>query len=189
MSAKRTNEQGFTLVELLIATVVLLVGITAAMEVVPAAMRVNLRNRNDTTGAVLAQRLRDLMSVQPLTDNQIVDATGRFPCGNTALCSFGDAAQSDVVVGSPTRLVRTPNGRVASVMIDFTGNAPAGYSFLYQDPSDPSRTTYEVRWAVVTSVRTVGKLVNQVVAKRVIIGVRRQGFTGQPVFFNTLVTR
>ncbi len=189
MNAMRIREKGFTLVELAVATVVLLVGVVAVMQLVPEAMRTNLRNRQDTTSAVVAQRLRDLIARQALTDTQIVDPTGTFPCGTVAVCLFGDAAQNDVIVGAPTRLFRTPNNQVADVMINFAGAAPAGYQFLYTDQNDPLRAIYEVRWAVVTSVRDVGKLTSQIVAKRVIIGVRRQGDPSQSVYFNTLVVR
>ena len=189
MSAKRIHERGFTLIELAVATVVLLVGVVAVMQLVPEAMRTNLRNRQDTTSAVVAQRLRDLIARQALTDTQIVDPTRTFPCGTTAVCNFGNAAQNDVIVGAATTFFRTPNGRVADVRINFAGAAPAGYSFLYTDQNDPLRATYEVRWAVATSVRNVGKLTNQIVAKRVIIGVRRLGDPSQSVFFNTLVVR
>jgi prepilin-type N-terminal cleavage/methylation domain len=41
----QSNERGFTLVELAIATVVLLVGVMAVLQLVPAAMESNRRNR------------------------------------------------------------------------------------------------------------------------------------------------
>lgn len=193
MNAKRTRENGFTLVELAVATVVLLVGVVAVMQLVPEAMRANLRNRQDTTGAVVAQRFRDLIARQPLTEDFIVDPMGQFPVCRPQLaggnCRFGDPARSDVVVGAATRMFRTPNNRVADVMIDFTGGVENGYQFTFTDANDPLGAVYEVRWAVVTSVRNVGKLTNQIVAKRVIIGVRRQGDPSQSVYFNTLVVR
>ena len=183
------SQRGFTLTELAIATAVLLVGVVAVLQLIPEAMRTNMRNRHDTSSSVMAQRLRELFTRQALSDNMVVDPTGLLPCNAGGNCRFGDPGQNDRVVGSRVRRVLTPSGRVQDVQIDFTENPVANYSFLYVDPNDPSRTTYEVRWAVITSVRNVGALSNVVVAKRVIVGARRLGDASQSVSFNTLVVR
>jgi prepilin-type N-terminal cleavage/methylation domain-containing protein len=190
------GQSGFTLIELAISTVVLLVGVVAVMQLVPEAMRANLRNRQDTTAAVVAQRFRDLMGRQGIKDTTIFDPTREFPCGAPSLagdpavtCNFGDETRSDQVVGATLRRVVTPSGRVADVQIDFTGPVENGYRFLYTDADNPLRYRYEVRWAVVTSVRNVGNLANEIVSKRVVIGVRREGDPSQSVYFNTLLTR
>ena len=193
MNAKRIHQKGFTLIELAVATVVLLVGVVAVMQLVPEAMRANLRNRHDTTAAVVAQRFRDLIARQALTDDFIVDPMNQFPVCQPQLaggnCRFGDPARSDIPVGATVRLFRTSTGRVMDAMVDFNAGVENGYQFTYRDPNDPLRANYEVRWTVITSVRNVGKLASQIVSKRVIIGVRRQGDPGQAVFFNTLVVR
>ena len=50
MGAKRRNSQrGFTLVEVLMAIVILLVGIVAVAQLVPASISSNSANRNDST--------------------------------------------------------------------------------------------------------------------------------------------
>lgn len=185
----RAGQRGFTLVELAIATAVLLVGVMAVLQLVPAAMQSNLRNRQDTTSAVVSQRLRELFTRQPITDNMVVDPTGLLPCNNTGNCRFGDPTQNDLVVGAPVILVRSPNGTVTSARINFAAAPVAGYNFTYADPNDPQRAPYDVRWAVITSSRNVGKLTNVIVAKRIIVGARRQGSTRQSFSFNTLVSR
>ena len=188
----RRAERGFTLIELAIATVVLLVGVVAVMQLVPNAMQANLRNRQDTSSAVVAQRMRDVIAAQKLDAVQIVDPTGSLPRPNPATlapCPFGDPARNDVVVGATVRRVLSPNGRVVDLQIDFNGAVEQGYSFNYADPNDPARTLYELRYAVVTSVRTVGSRPGQIVTKRVVIGVRRSNDPSYSVSFSTLVVR
>ncbi|MGB9459287.1 MAG: prepilin-type N-terminal cleavage/methylation domain-containing protein, partial [Candidatus Acidiferrum sp.] len=65
--AKRRNSQrGFTLVEVLMAIVILLVGIVAVAQLVPASISSNSTNRNDSTSLVFAQRELDQFLSQPL---------------------------------------------------------------------------------------------------------------------------
>ena len=166
--ALRSKQRGFTLIEVAIASVVLVVGAVAVMQLVPAALQSNLNNRNQTTAAVAIQRLRDLMVNQALTATTLADPNGEFPCGTTATCSLGDSTKNDAVVGA--RLLA--NGE-----IDFTSDPVAGYSFLFTNPNDPTQAQYDVRWAVITSVRNIGALTNVVVAKRLVVGARRRGPT------------
>ena len=48
---------GFTLVEVLLATVVLLVGVVAVAQLVPISLTVNSANRGDSTALVIEQRV------------------------------------------------------------------------------------------------------------------------------------
>lgn len=171
---QRRGEHGFSLIELAVATVVLLVGAVAVMQLVPAAMQSNLSNRYDSTAAVMAQRLLDQMTRRPLTDTQFVDTDGR-------VIQLGSAAAPNQVVGGPVRVVR------GMAQIDFTGNAVNGFSFQVADPNDASGTTYEVRWAVITTVSGTGTIV----AKRFIVGAWRRDAnqSTQPVTVDAWVQR
>ncbi len=164
-----SGQRGFSLVEVAIASVVLIAGAVAVMQLVPAAMQSNLTNRFDTTSAVAIQRLRELMVNQLLLSTTLTDSNGEFPCGTTVVCSLGDSTKSDQLVGAPL---------LASGDIDFSANPVAGYNFIYVSANDASQTPYDVRWAVVTSVRNIGSLTNVVVSKRLILGARRQGGNG-----------
>ena len=186
----RNREKGFTLVELIIATAVLLFGVVAVMDLVPRAMQTNLRNRYDTTSSVVVQRLQELFARQALNDDFVVDPTGLLQqCAVTGVCRFGDRNQSDRIIGARLREVRAPNGARQDVQIDFTAPAVQGYSATYLDPNDPTGMPYEVRWNVITVVRNVGALQNMVIGKRVIVGARRAGDRGQSVSFSTVISR
>ncbi|HXN23027.1 MAG TPA: prepilin-type N-terminal cleavage/methylation domain-containing protein [Candidatus Dormibacteraeota bacterium] len=153
------RQRGFTFIELVIAMAVLLVGVVAVMQLVPAAMQSNLYNRYDSTAVVTAQRELDQMITQPLASTQFNDADGR-------VILLGNSATPNVVVGGPVQTV----GNTAR--IDFTSAAVANYNYTYRDPNDPGRSAYEVRWAVITTVSGTA-----VVAKRFLVGVWRRNAT------------
>ncbi len=151
-----SQQRGFTLIELAIATVVFLVGVVAVMQLVPAALQSNLNNRVDTTSVVVVQRELDQMVKQPFTSVTFTDADGN-------VCNLGNAATPNVVVGSP--VIQYGN----FVRIDFSGARVAGYNFQAADPQNPIEGGYDVRWAVITSVNATGTAVS----KRFIVGARQ----------------
>jgi len=160
-SRDRRAERGMTLVELAVSTVVLLVGAVAAMQLVPAAMQSNLNNRFDSSSMVIAQRLLDQMVSRPLTDWQFTDGDGR-------VIQLGSpAAASDTVQGGPVRVIRR------MTQIDFNATAVPAYNLRYLDPNDPTRTPYEIRWAVITTLQG-----SMPIAKRFIVGAWRRDRRG-----------
>ncbi|HJY87252.1 MAG TPA: hypothetical protein VKE24_10490 [Candidatus Acidoferrales bacterium] len=159
MKVIRARQCGFTLAELTIATLVLMFGVVAVMQLVPPAMQANLRHVHDTTAVVLAQRELDQMIAQPLSAENFTDADGR-------VIALGDATQPNVLVGSPAIVAGN------QVRVDFTAEAVANYNFTTPDPNDASATPYEVRWAVITNTEA-----GHVVSKRCIVGARRRDLT------------
>ncbi len=169
---RKPAARGFTLIELAIATMVLMFGVVAVMQLVPAAMQSNLRNRYDTTAVVLAQRELDQMITQPLSSLQFTDADGR-------VVALGDPTQVNQVVGGPVQVGNTAR-------INFNPAAVPNYNFVAVDPNDASGTAYEVRWAVITNA--VG---GTVVSKRFIVGAWRRDPTqiAPPVTVEGLVEK
>ncbi len=155
----RARQRGFTLIELAIATLVLLVGVVMVMQLVPAAMRSNLYNRYDSTAVVIAQRELNQMMSQPLTAAQFNDVDGNP-------IQLGNTAAPNTVVGGPVQANTSP------VRIDFNAAAVPNYNFTYFDQNDPTQPTYEVRWAVITTMAGT-----RVVAKRFIVGAWKRSAT------------
>ena len=158
---------------MLFATVILLVGLVGVAQLVPTSILLNTKNRLNSTSLVFAQRELDQMLRQPLSSTAFLDSLGQT-------CNLGDAAQPGVIVGNPVVVV---NGRP---LIDFSpGGAVPGYSFTFADPNDPSRVSYDVRWAVVT--QSSGGVVT---SKRFIIGVSQGGGDFiPPVTLDTVVEK
>jgi prepilin-type N-terminal cleavage/methylation domain-containing protein len=171
----RVGQKGFSILEMMLATVILLVGLVAIAQLVPASILLNYRNRTDSSALVFAQRELDQFLDQPLISISFPDALG-----NT--CNLGNPASPNTVQGSPVVVINN------MALIDFTAAPVTNYSFPvpYQDPTDPSGTAYDVRWAVIITGNGTS-----VSAKRYILGVRQQGGNGyfQPVTLDTMVER
>jgi prepilin-type N-terminal cleavage/methylation domain-containing protein len=182
MNSRYTNrwqaQRGFTLVEMLVATVVVLVGLVAVAQLVPSSVLLNSNNRNDGTALVFAQREMEVL---------LEKSTGGLPYFNDPLgvtcplsqtCYLGDPTQPDQIVGSPILV-----GASGQPLVDFSVAPVSGYSFTYIDPNDPFSAAYDVRWAVVTRGNGWGR--------RIIVGVFRRGMqtASLPVTLDSLRVR
>jgi prepilin-type N-terminal cleavage/methylation domain-containing protein len=173
---RRRHARGFSLLEMLFATLILLVGLVGVAQLIPASILLNQKSRLNSGALVFAQRELEQMIAQPISLKP--PATFTDSIGNP--CNLGDSSQPGIVVGSPVVVVRN------QPLIDFSASAVAGYSFTYQDPDDPYFVTYDVRWAVVTYVQG-----SSVFRKRFILGVRQSGGPTYipPVTLDTMVEK
>jgi prepilin-type N-terminal cleavage/methylation domain-containing protein len=176
---RRKREKGFSLLEMMLATIILLVGLVAIAQLVPASILLNFRNRTDSSAMVFAQREMDFMLDQPLVSTTFTDLLGVY-CPPSATCNLGGAAPPNQVQGSQLKVVDN------QTIIDFTVAPVANYSFTYQDLNDPTGATYDIRWAVIVT----GNGTN-VSSKRFILGIRQAGGSGyfQPVTLDTMVQK
>jgi len=158
--AESKRHAGFSVLEMIVASAILMVGIVSVVQLVPASLRNSVGNRMDTLATVIAQRELDQMLSQPLTADTFLDSDGQL----VNLTSGGAA----VVMSGP------------SVLVDFSADPPASGFYIpaYVDANDPSRSAFELRWAVFPQVNN-----GSVVAKRIIIGCRRsQNIVGGQLF-------
>ena len=156
MRKRWTGARGFSLVEMLIATLILLIGLVGIAQLIPASILINQKGRLDSTSLVFAQRVLDEMLAQKLTQATFIEENG-------ALCSLGNPATPGVPVGNSFIF----NGS-NQPLIDFSSAPVPGYNFTYRDLNDPFGVTYDVRWAVVTTVQG-----STVTGRRFIVGVRQ----------------
>ncbi|MGB4785085.1 MAG: prepilin-type N-terminal cleavage/methylation domain-containing protein, partial [Candidatus Acidiferrum sp.] len=139
---RRSLERGFSILEMMLATVILLVGLVAIAQLVPASILMNYRNRNDSSALVFAQRELDVVLDQKLSSNSFTDPNGVY-CPIASTCNLGDPAQPNQLLGSPVVVINN------QTLIDFGAGLQTGYNFTYQDFNDPTGTTYDIRWAVI----------------------------------------
>lgn len=173
-----SGHSGFTLTEVLIALVVLMVGVVAVAQLVPASVGSDAATRNDSSALVFAQREMDQFLAQPL--NMSVSPPS-FTDSEGNVCDLGDPAQPNVVVGNPTATF------YSQLVIDFAASPVAGYSFTYHDPNDPGGIVYDARWAVITTTGANG----MTASRRFILGVRKKGgnWIYQPVTLDTMLEK
>src|SRR3989442_14048923 len=85
------TQRGFSLLEMMFATIILLVGLVAVAQLVPASILMNYRNRNDSSALVFAQRELDQFLDQQLSLSvPFTDALGNA-------CSLGDPASPNTI--------------------------------------------------------------------------------------------
>ena len=129
--AMREREQsGFSVLEMILASAILMVGIVSVVQLVPASLQSSVGNRMDTMATVVCQRELDQMLSQPLNVNSFQDSDGH----TVSLGGVGSPGASVLMSGQ-------------SVVIDFSPNTtpPSGFSTTY---TDPSQSNFELRWAV-----------------------------------------
>ena len=176
------GQKGFSLLEMMLATIILLVGLVAIAQIVPASILLNYRNRTDSAALVFAQRELDQMLDQPITSGFFTDMLGNA-------CSLGATSSPNAVQGSPVQVTystASSGQEYSQVFIDFTAAPVTNYSFTAPDSTDPTGTTFDVRWAVI--INGNGSTVS---SKRIILGVRQLGGNGyfQPITLDTVVAR
>jgi len=178
-AAWRGGERGFTLVEMLMATVIVVVGLVAVAQLVPTSMMMNANNRSDGTALVIAQRQMEALRAVPLTSTTFTDPLG-LTCPLTTTCNVGDPNQPGQVVGNPVALFNN------SPVINFAPlTSVNGYGFTFTDPNDPAGAVNDVRWAVVTVTN------GAVTGRRIVVGTFRRGMRTPnfPVSLDTMVSK
>jgi Tfp pilus assembly protein PilV len=141
-TSKRRGQAGISLIELMIAGVILVVGVLALMALVITAIGTNNRNKKDTTATLLAQMVLQQMST--------------LPANSTDTISITDCAGNTWNIG-----VAPGGATVSGAQIDFSATTVTNYNMQYTVCAGNVQTRYDVRWNVqqlttATSLVTVG---------------------------------
>lgn len=139
------NQRGMTLIELMIAMVVLLVGVVGSLALVSMSVSGNGRNRQQSNSTVISQMLTEkISSVKASTSPTltITDCTGasfniNTAAGGGALNSSGD--------------VDFTQAQVANYSMNYTACGTSGRQMVYDVRWTIQQTTPYVKFVVVTT--------------------------------------
>ena len=138
----RSDQRGMSLIELMIASFVLTVGVLGCASVIPLAIGTNFKNRQQSNSTVIAQ-----MTLEKITSA----STG----GSAALVitdCVGTAAAINITgstAGTGAALLST--GAADFSQLQGSSGAPAGYYMSYTSCGTAGRQSiYDVRWNVQT---------------------------------------
>jgi Tfp pilus assembly protein PilV len=168
---KRNNQRGMSIIELMIASLVLIVGVLGSAVLIPIAIGTNSRNRQQSNSTVMAQMTMEKILSQAASSSTSLTITD---CVGTA--SVINVTGSAGGTGSTV---------LASGSIDFTpaqgsAGAPAGYYMSYTSCGTAGRqSTYDVRWNIQTPSNFV---------KLITVSAKLKGSGTNPILFSLPVT-
>lgn len=155
--ATTRNERGMSLIELMIAMFVLLVGVVGSMALIGVAMGSNNRSRQQSNATAIAQMVTEKISSVKASASPnltITDCTGTSftvytAAGGSALTSSGD--------------------------VDYTQSAVANYQMLFTDcATGGMQVTYDVRWNITQPTSYI---------KLLTVSAKKQNSGTDPKFF------
>ncbi|HUC53506.1 MAG TPA: prepilin-type N-terminal cleavage/methylation domain-containing protein [Candidatus Cybelea sp.] len=168
---KFARQSGMSLIELMIASLILTVGVLGTAVLIPIAIGTNGKNRQQSNSTVIAQ-----MTMEKITSSAAA--------GSSALTLTDCAGTSNTI-----SVTGTTSGSGATVLssgsIDFSQaqgstGAPAGYYMSYVSCGTSGRTsTYDVRWNIQTPSNYV---------KLVTVSAQLKGSGSNQVLFSLPVT-
>jgi prepilin-type N-terminal cleavage/methylation domain-containing protein len=151
LTRQRQAQSGMTLVELMIAMLILAIGLGALTNLLVVAMATDNKNSKDTSATLLAQMVVEQISAQHPNSNAAISITD---CTGTtwSIATTGGASPN----GAGATLV-TSSSAANYGAIDQTqlySNITAGYAMKWVDcggvGNTGNPTTYDVRWNVMT---------------------------------------
>jgi Tfp pilus assembly protein PilV len=154
---KNNPQRGSSLIELMIAMLVLATGLGALTTLITACMITDNRNSKDTSATLLAQKVIEELSAQNTNSTNAVILTDCAGNNWTIPSTQGAAAPSGQGAALATSTSSPYYGG-----IDFTqaiGSVPAGFSMQYVDCNANGTQTYDVRWNVMTVTANSTRLI------------------------------
>jgi len=155
---KKQSERGTSLIELMIAMLVLAIGLGALTSLFVASIATDNRNTKDTSGTLLAQKVIEELSAQ--FTNSTVAVVLTDCAGNSWTIPSTQGAPAPAGQGAP---LATNAASPYYGGIDFNqpiGSVPAGFGMKYVDCNqNGGQTTYDVRWNVMTVTANSTRLI------------------------------
>ena len=170
--AGRLAQAGFSMVELLIAIVILLVGVVAVAQLVPTAIQSNTRNRYDSTGLILAQRQLDLMTTQ--------DIRAGFPAAGPNHFFFCTPEPSDLSITPTVSPCPAPYNTAGTFAVYRLGlaNAAPGDITPQEAGAALAPGNLEIDWAQTFAAITPGYKNRFTLSETALVGGAAQGVGG-----------
>jgi Tfp pilus assembly protein PilV len=171
-SPKKRSQAGFTLIEVIIASVLLIVGVAAMSGLVGLTIKNNGHSRLDTSATMITQSVIEQVS------SGIADES----YGGTGTAYIYDCTGTGTGLDN-TWPVNVESGGAnldTNGNIDFTqdpSTIPTGYQMDYVACHGNIRTTYDVRWKIVALPNSTSVFTNLL-----IVGARIKG--GGPAIIN-----
>jgi prepilin-type N-terminal cleavage/methylation domain-containing protein len=168
---RHSNQRGMSLIELMIASLVLTVGVVGCAALIPLAIGTNSRNRQQSNSTVIAQMAMEKILSQSASSSANLTITDCAGTANTINVT-GSAGGSGATV-------------LASGSIDFTpaqgsGGAPVGYYMDYITCGTAGRQSrYDVRWNIQTPSNFI---------KLITVSAKLKGTGTNPILFSLPVT-
>lgn len=150
--SKKNRETGASLIEMMIAIVVLTVGLIGSMAMVGVAVSGDYRSKSDSTSTSLAELVVANISKVPVC---------KGACGAVAAVNVTDCAGNVRTINVSGTAAGAGAPLNASGKIDFTKAAVANYSMNYTEcgVTNGTRATYDVRWNIQTLASNDAELV------------------------------
>jgi Tfp pilus assembly protein PilV len=132
---RRNSQVGMSLIELLIAGVVLVVGCAGIMALIIGAVGSNGRNKKDTSAAAVAQ--------------MVLERIQTLPEGSTTTTTVTDCAGTAWTISSAAGNGALVSGGAVDYVNQTYSSAPANYKMKYVVcEATGQQATYDVRWNI-----------------------------------------
>lgn len=165
----RKQQRGMTLIELMIAMVVLLVGVVGSMGLIAYAIGGNGRSKQQSNATAVAQMMVEKISSQKATLTNSLTVTDCAGTSSTVQTAVGGQALN------------------SSGEEDFTGTAVTGYQMYFTDCGTNGRLMiYDVRWTI-TQPTTYTKLLVVSAQLKNAAGTTNPTMYSLPVTIRTLI--
>lgn len=146
---------GFTLMEVLVSMTILLVGVAALVQLIPAALNYDLNNRSNSVALVVAQRELEQITQQSLTSSVATCPNANPATGSYSFCDTdGDPVSLGVTSTGSSPLAK--GCPLTNHVLDFsqaTAACDAGYflnkTIAWNQISGVNQKV-ELRWRVIT---------------------------------------